>query len=163
MSGKPPSPPGFTSPNAPTKDERAYKFISGQPGVDISSASQPVATMSKTEAKENLRWAEEMLEDAETMLEYEDSPRQRKKLELRVDAAQERVEKARDQYVLASGATAKGSAGLKPTEAVTSATLGKAMGKGRKKSRHRTNVRRTRKSRKTQKHYVSAKRTTRRV
>ena len=133
MSGKPPSPPGFTSPKAPMKDERAYKFISGEPGIDISSASQQVPTITKSEAKDNLRWAEEMLEEAEAMLQYEDSPSQRKKLELRVDLAQDRVEKAREQYARVSNASAKGSVGLKPTEALTSATLGKAMGKGRKK------------------------------
>jgi hypothetical protein len=132
MSGNPPSPPGFTNPDARTKDERAYAFIWNKSPVNVSKPAVADA-MSHEHAKQRLLWAEQHLQEAEFMLEYADSPGEKKRMETKLEKAEEILEDAHKQYDQAS--RGKGAAGLKPTESLTSATLGKSMGKGRKKKR----------------------------
>lgn len=136
MSGKPPSPPGMTSRNFWKETELADKFVSGIPSVNVSSAALP-ATLHN--AEQRLRWAEHKLDEAESRLELADTPEDKKAWELIVNEAQEVLDDAHDKYVYAlrqKEQSVKGKAvGLEETEPLTSAALGKAMGKGRKKKR----------------------------
>lgn len=73
-------------------------------------------------------------------VEFAKTPEDKKESELELDKAQERLDEIRSQYDQAvserDDAEYGRAAGLKPTESVTSATLGKkSMGKGRKKKR----------------------------
>ncbi len=132
MSGKPPSPPGITSRKFWEETERADEFLDKIPKSKLPKSAIPTPP-SLEELDRRLGWAKHKVHEAEIGLEFAKTSEDKKDAEEELNKAQDRLDEIKTQYEKAVNGRA---AGLKETEPLTSATLGKkSMGKGRKKKR----------------------------